>query len=206
MFRSLAPALGAFAELRLGPVTKRWTASLEGGFDGWFARRSPKFRTNARRDLRKAQEAGVVIAPLRGAPDEPQDAASLYARIQRVEALSWKGELGSGFVTGDMRAFYGKMLPRLIARGALRALVAQKDGADVAFIFGGVLGGTYRGLQVSFDKRYRDLALGNVMQLEMIRRLAEEGLHTYDLGSDMEYKARWSEPGLETTTLIAFKR
>ena len=206
MFRSLVPALSGFAELRLGPVTKRWTATLDGGFDGWFARRSPKFRTNARRDLRKAQEAGVVITPLDAPPGMPSDPAALYARIQDIEARSWKGELGSGFVAGDMRAFYAKMLPRLIARGALRALVAQKDGVDIAFIFGGVLGGTYRGLQVSFDNRYRELALGNVMQLEMIRRLADEGLHTYDLGSDMDYKARWSEPGLETTTVIAFRR
>lgn len=203
LFRALVPALATFAELRIGPSTKRWAASLEGGFDGWLARRSSKFRTNARHARQKAAEAGLVIEAV---DPTATDAEALYARIQAIEARSWKGELGSGFVAGDMRAFYAKMLPNLMARGALRANIARLGGEDVAFIFGGVLGDTYRGLQVSFDNRFRSLALGNVMQLAMIERLAAEGLHTYDLGSDMEYKARWSEPGLETVTLIAFRR
>lgn len=205
LFRELAGRLSTMlgASLKLGPATTRWTATLRGGFDGWLSRRSAKFRANLRRALAKARASGLAFEWYDALT--PEAASALYERILTIEATSWKGLEGSGFVGGDMRTFYRAMVPRLARAGALRAVVATKDGVDAAFVFGGVFGGTYRGLQVSFDDRYRELSLGNVMQAEMIARLAAAGVATYDLGSDMEYKARWAEPGIETVTLVAFK-
>jgi len=37
-------------------------------------------------------------------------------------------------------------------------------------------------------------------------RLGDEGVATYDLGSEMAYKLRWAEGGLVTVTLIAIGR
>jgi CelD/BcsL family acetyltransferase involved in cellulose biosynthesis len=105
-----------------------------------------------------------------------------------------------------MRLFYERALARLIPAGAFRGLVATIEGRDVGFVFGGVFGSTYRGLQVSFDADHRALGLGNVLQARLIERLAGEGITTYDLGSDIEYKARWAEPGLTTATLVVLQR
>jgi CelD/BcsL family acetyltransferase involved in cellulose biosynthesis len=127
----------------------------------------------------------------------------LYERIYRIETRSWKGMEGSGFVDGGMRAFYAAMVPMLAERGAMRAIIGRVGETDVCFIFGGIFAGTFRGLQMSFDENFRELELGNAMQILMLQRLQYEGLSIYDLGSDMAYKARWSDQVFETVTLVA---
>jgi hypothetical protein len=203
-FALLVRHFGRSYRLGLGPTTKRHSASLAGGFDGFMGRRSAKFRANLRRAQRAAAAAGITfeVGPRRGAAEA---AAALHARAMAVEARSWKGLSGQGVNQGSMLPFYGHMLPRVMARGGLRCLFARRGGEDVAFLFGAVTGATFRGLQVSFDDRYRALSLGNVMQAAMIERLCEEGLGWYDLGSDLPYKARWSEEGLVTGTLAVVK-
>lgn len=223
-FRALASAFGRRFELRLGPATERFRASLSGGFDGWLSRRSALFRKRLRASLRWAHRelefewfgSGEVLST--------EAARALFERIHAVETRSWKGLEGTGFVAGDMRRFYERMVPELalaprepaIAANAgaavpsgdhrLRVLFARRHGEDVAVCFGGVLGDVYRGLQNSFDDRYREHSLGNVMQAESIRRLGEEGVAIYDLGSGMEYKARWSDEVFETVALLVIRR
>jgi hypothetical protein len=204
LFRALVRGLGRHAELRVGPLTTRHEASLEGGYDGWLGRRSPLFRKRIRQAVRGVDRGGIRLEWI-GA-GAVVDGEALFERIHRVERRSWKGMEGTGFVQGDMYTFYRRMVPRLARAGKLRVLFASKDGEDIAFCFGGVLGDTYRGLQNSFDDRFRDLSLGNAMQANTIMRLAQEGVAVYDLGSEMEYKTRWADGGLETMTLIAVNR
>jgi len=209
LFQALVRGLARTAQLRLGPVTTRHQASLEGGFDGWLGRRSALFRKRIRQTLRGLEQAPVELEwvdtrhdPIGG----PFDGVALFERIHAIEQRSWKGMEGTGFVQGDMKAFYERMIPRLVQARLLRVLFARSAGADIAFCFGGVFGDTFRGLQNSFDDRFRGLSLGNAMQAHTIARLAEEGVRLYDLGSEMEYKARWAEGGLQTVTLIAVNR
>ena len=101
-----------------------------------------------------------------------------------------------------MGSFYREMNRRLVDRGARRLLFATLDGADVAYIFGGLFGDTYRGLQFSFDHRYADLSLGNLCQLEQIRRLCNEGVPNYDLGTEVRYKKRWGDRVFTTSSLF----
>jgi CelD/BcsL family acetyltransferase involved in cellulose biosynthesis len=101
-----------------------------------------------------------------------------------------------------MADFYDRMTRRLAARGRLRATLARFGDEDVAMGFGATFGDTFRGLQMSYDDRFRDLALGNLVQHRLISGLAEEGIRLYDLGTDIGYKRRWSEPGLETVALV----
>ena len=133
-------------------------------------------------------------------------ASALYPRILAIESRTWKSASGNGADTGSMRAFYADMLPRLAARGGLRVLLVQRDGEDLGYLHGGVVGDHFRGLQVSFDERVRDLSLGNLLQREMIARLCEEGCASYDLGTRSEYKRRWAEEGLQTITVLARPR
>ncbi len=193
---------GGRYRLGLGPECPRRTASLEGGVDGFLSRRSAKFRASVRRAARKAAAEGFVTtyAPA------VADAAALLTRVMAVEGASWKGLAGEGVNAGPARAFYADMLPRLARRGTLRAVLITRDGEDVAFCVGGVMGDTYRGLQVSFDDRFRAWAPGNLAQLAMIEGLCAEGVAAYDLGTDMPYKHRWAEPGLTTVTVSVARR
>ena len=73
---------------------------------------------------------------------------------------------------------------------------------NASHVLGATFGDTYRGLQFSFDHRFSDLALGNLCQIEEIRRAAEDGLREYDLGTEVEYKKRWADSVFETSSLL----
>ncbi|MEM8883012.1 MAG: GNAT family N-acetyltransferase [Planctomycetota bacterium] len=178
--------------LGVGEVQRRWQASL----DGYWDRRSRKLRHELRRLGARAERAGVTVERADG------DAASIYARILDIEARSWKGPADTGLRNEEMRAFYRELVKRLHARDRLRVRFARLQGEDIGYIAGGVIGDQYRGLQFSFDNRFRDLAPGNLMQRVEIDALIEEGFTVYDLGIDLPYKARWADTCVETTTLV----
>ncbi len=201
--RLVALALCGLAEP--GPEMARIVASLEGGLDGFWSRRSPKFRANSRRARRAAASSGVTYEYFTGVNDKVS-LAHLWKRILRIEARSRKAAIGGGLSVPEMRVFYERMLPRLAARGALRVVFARRGEDELAFVFGGIFGGVYRGLQVSFDDRFAAESPGVLVHLEMIERLCDEGVGGYDLGTDMEYKRRWGEVGLVTRTWLVSRR
>jgi CelD/BcsL family acetyltransferase involved in cellulose biosynthesis len=197
--RGLLRALDGACHLRVGPTTRRVCADLDGGLDGFLARRSANLRRSLERAARRARARGIVFEEAHaGAPDP----AALYARILAVEARSWKGLAGTGLAGDEMQGFYRLMLPRLGRARALRLLFARDGERDVAFILGAVQDGIYRGLQLSADAEHATLSLGNLCQLEQVRRLADEGVRLYDLGTDVPYKARWGERPVDTVTLV----
>ncbi len=185
-----------------GGMIGRRRADLTGGVDGFLSRRSPKFRANLRRDRRRLLREGFEFQRLRPGRDT---VAPVYRRILEVERRSWKGRQGGGLADPAMGRFYGEMLPILADWGTLRVVFVRRDEEDVAFCFGGIYDGIYRGLQMSYDDRYRRLSLGNQAQFEMIRWLAEEGVSTYDLGQDIPYKERWSDSNVESVALYAVR-
>lgn len=183
-----------------GMKTARCAARLDGGWDGYLSRRTPKFRKNARNNTRRCEAAGVSFVEIR--PLDAVSAASVFERVLTIEERSWKGRAGTGIDTGRMRAFYATMFPRLARRGALRVGFAVRDGVDVAYIAGGHGSDGYRGLQISFDDDLRHLALGSYCHLRTIRALCEERVPVYDMGQDMEYKHRWGEAIIETQAIV----
>jgi hypothetical protein len=185
-----------------GPPTQRIAASLDGGVDGFLSRRSPKLRATLRHAARAARASSVRLARQRDFT--PGEVTALLDRAVAVERRSWKAIDGGGLTDASMETFYRLMLPRLARAGALRAIFAVDGDRDVAFCFGGVTTrGVYRGLQSSYDDAYAPLSPGALVHLEMITLLCEEGATLYDLGTDMEYKRRWGEPGLETVSCVA---
>jgi hypothetical protein len=195
-FELVARALAPRYHLRLGPPARRFVASLEGGLDGFLARRTKNFRRALLRAVRRAADAGVEFV---------SDPSGDYERLLAVEQKSWKSQDGVGIIASEMVQFYRLMVPRLVRRGALRLCFARIGGEDVAYILGGVLGDTYRGLQFSYAAANEALSLGNVCQYHQIAALAAEpAIRAYDLGSEVDYKRRWGEIVHETVTLLAF--
>ncbi|MHC4937483.1 MAG: GNAT family N-acetyltransferase [Planctomycetota bacterium] len=182
LLESLRPHCG----LAVGDPQHRWRASL----DGYWDRRPRKLKQDLRRMRKRASERGL----------EFERAEADYDRILDIERRSWKGPRGTGLMIEDMRRFYEVLLARLGERA--RVLFARLDGKDIGYIAGGVMGDQYRGLQFSFDDHYRDLAPGNLMQAAEIDALIEEGYALYDLGIDIDYKARWADERVETSTMI----
>ncbi len=197
-----------FSELNavfLGPATLRHVASLEGGFDGWMTRRSSRFRANLRRAMRLAQSTGIETEWLSEFSDETFRQAS-FQRALAIDDDSWKGETGQGLRASEMATFYDRMTERLARRNQLRMIFLKLGGRDIAMGFGAQCGDTLRGLQMSYVKEYASYSPGNVLQARFIQRLEAEGIERYDLGTDLGYKARWSEAGLETAALVIRRR
>lgn len=197
-FYAFIEAFRSGHSIRVGNETKRIRASLEGGVAGWKKRRKHSFRRNLSNMQNRCHKAGIEFEYHRHCTDWE----SLWRRILTVERRCWKGLSGSGIHQGSMKTFYTRMLPGLAARDMLRIGFARKDDQDLAYIFGGVFGETYRGLQLSFEQGNESLSLGNFMQYNKIVRLVDEGVETYDLGQDMAYKYKWAETAKSTKALL----
>jgi CelD/BcsL family acetyltransferase involved in cellulose biosynthesis len=174
-----------------GPTEVVCSASLAGGLDGFLARRSALLRKRLRQAARRAAQRGVSFE--RCQPRSAEAAAAAYARLLAIESRSWKGIERCGMNEPPAREFYAAMLQRLSASGSGRVIFARCDERDVGFVFGGVSGDRYRGQQFSFAEDFRALSLGNLLQVEQIRWLAEEGVGHYDMGQLLEYKQHWTE-------------
>jgi CelD/BcsL family acetyltransferase involved in cellulose biosynthesis len=180
----------------LRPVSRHWREypgmdvmqiDLGDGFEAWMERRSKKFRRSLR--ALAGTLPGLEILDLsKNDPDE------IFARILAIQQASYKWQEGTDiFQMPGYAAFYRELLEGLHATGGLRVLMARRDGIDLAHIFGGVAGKTYRGLQMSYLEEVRDLSLGNRLQLENLRRCADAGITIYDLGMHAPYKERWAD-------------
>ena len=200
--RRLAPLLdgvgGRFSVRAFSPL-ERCVASLDGGLEGWLSRRSKSFRRNLRAAERRASAEGISFRWLSHPSEE--EWPELYRLILEVESSSWKGRAGQGVDRGPMESFYRRLLPRLLAEGQLRVLLAERDGEAVGYLHGAHWRSSFRGLQFSFDEHWSRLGLGNVLQWQALTRLCEAGVLQYDLGTPHEYKQAWSEPGLTTVGL-----
>jgi len=198
LFHALLTAFAGDHRLYQGVTVSRLKADLGGGVDGYMSRRSASFRNNLRRALRRCHEAGVTFQVHRQAEAwEPH-----FARIMAVEQASWKGLSQQGVAEGAMRLFYERLMARQVPLGRSRWIFARLDNQDIGYLLGGVLGSTFRGYQFSFDESYRNLSLGNVLQYHMIQELCHEGIGTYDLGVEMDYKRAWGEHEQITTSLL----
>lgn len=191
--------------VRRGAVTVRHIASLDGGVDGFLRRRSSNFRKALHKSERAARAAGIELVVAADGSSQGVDAEALFARIMAVEAGSWKSREGVGVSAGPMRAFYQAMLPRLLAKGRARVMFARRGELDIGYIMGSVFEGEYRGLQFSYRDEYSEYSIGSLCQLHQIEALCSEGVAAYDLGTEMEYKARWAEQQFATELQILIR-
>lgn len=201
LLREVLARTGRAYAVALGPRTRRYVADLSEGVEGFLRRRSTGFRKNLRKAERRAAARGLAFE----VHDQSSRVEEDFERILAIERRSWKGRSGVGIDRGPMRALYREMHERLRRRGALRLAFARLDGEDAAYVLGGRFLDTYRGLQFSYDERHQALSLGSLCQLHEIRRLVEDGVERYDLGTEVRYKKRWGER-VFTTTSLALRR
>jgi len=175
-------------------------ASLSGNVDGYLSRRSSKFGKNIRQSALRLADKSVFFE--RCLPISIEQADKAYARMLSVEETSWKGIGQCGMNVQPSQDFYWLMLRRLSLSGKGRIIFAKNDCRDIGFIFGGITGQNYRGQQFSYAEDWSSYSIGNLLQLEQIRWLCEEGIARYDLGQAIDYKAYWAELELRTENVL----
>lgn len=182
-------------------------ASLSGGLDGYLSRRTANHRRNLKREAAKAKEQGIHFE--RVLPTTEREAQDAFDRMLAVERASWKGLGHCGMAEPMVCDFYAFLLRRMAPAKEGRIIFARREDEDVGFIFGGMAGRIYRGQQFSYAQRWHELSIGNLMQMEKIRWLCEEGATRYDMGSmtgpKMQYKAHWVETALPIRTWLIEK-
>jgi hypothetical protein len=205
LFIAVRSAFGRLFTLRRVSETRRVLASLDGGLDGFLARRSRKFRANLRRAQTTARDCGITFTRLSLRAADDVDA--IYPTIMGIESLSWKSRAGEGVDREPMRSFIAGVMRRCAARDDLRLVLAEKDGRLVGYLHGSVAARGFRGLQMSYDEELAHLSLGNLLQAEMIAWLCEDPeVELYDLGSELEYKHAWGESVFTTWSIAAARR
>lgn len=189
-----------FAIYRLKPVVV-CRASLDAGIDGFLERRSALFRKRLRQATRRAATRGIHFERI--VARTPAEADAAFDRMLVVERSSWKGKARRGMEQPASSAFYRAMARRLTASGNGRVVFARADECDVGFIFGGIAGPVYRGQQFSYLESWAEASIGNLLQQEQIRWLAEDPaiLH-YDMGPLMDYKPHWAEEQIPLDALL----
>lgn len=189
--RLVLSGVARFFHVRRLPGYGCRVASLAGGFAAFLSRRSSRFRRLIRELEEAAEQSGIRECRFQG---KGIDVGSLFMRILQLESAAWKEQSGVGiFGQERYRRFYGALLDDLGRQGCLRAVILQRDGIDLAYAVGGVLGSHYRGLQMAYRADTSFSGLGHLAQLRMIRMLAAEGIAEYDLGMDLDYKRRWAD-------------
>ena len=199
LYRRLGRRLGGRRRLRIARDAASCQVDLSGGVEAFLARRSRGFRSGLRADRRRVHGAGIAFDY-----EAPADPASALRRILELEARGWKEAAAQGiFQSPRPRRFYGDLFARAAAAGRLRTIFAQREGVDVAYAVGGLAGTTYRGYQMTYAQEHARLGIGNVTQLEMMERLAAEGVvRLFDLGMEVEYKRRWEDRRLRFSTVL----
>lgn len=190
------------------PVSLQRSASLLGGMDSYLSRRSGNFRSKMKKARRKAAESGILFE--RVVPSGLKEADAVYARMVAVEEKSWKGKGHCGMTEPPSLEFYHAMIRRLSLYRGGRVMFAMHEGRDIGFIFGGMAGSCYRGQQFSYDTDWKAFSIGDLLQMEQLDWLCEEGAVRYDMGmSDhpsMAYKTHWAETELSLHACLLMPR
>lgn len=200
--KALLAELGGAGEVRLREKRVLRAASLEGGLDGYLARRPSRMRKNLRRESRRANAHGVRFERVR--PQTPSGARISFARMQAIEQASWKADDEQAYSILSKAKVYRPLLERMSRNGDVRIVFAVMGQRDVGFILGGVFGRIYSGMHFSYDQRVAALSIGNLLQLEKIRWLSQDGIERYDMGiggdGQVAYKRHWAEIEIHSRT------
>jgi CelD/BcsL family acetyltransferase involved in cellulose biosynthesis len=166
---------------------------------------SSNLRHDVERRLRRLCETGAVSVELYEGGEE------LDARLEegfRVEASNWKGARGTAIASQSAtRRFYTEIARWAASQGWLRLVFLRLDGRPIAFQFDLEDGARYYSLKIGYDREYERFSPGKLLTHCMVSRFVVSGPASYELlGTDEEWKFRWTGTSRERARFLAFAR
>lgn len=169
-----------------------WTQAamvdLNGSWEDYLATRPARFRSELRRQHRRAAECGpLCYERLRPGGADCHAAASLPLYDQCVELArrSWQGSSQSGTTLSHQPVcgFLREVHVAAAAAGAVDLNVLRIGDRMAAFAYNYVTGGRVYGLRAGFDPEFAEAGAGTVLLSHMIRDSFQRGDRLIDLGT-----------------------
>ena len=179
--------------------------SFPDDFDDYLMQLGP----NTRSQLRRQQKAVFSRPDVRVTECEaPEQVPEFLAALFDLHAQRWqlKGEAGSFVRKPMLRRFYERFKPLMARRGWLR-IYALKEGRHFRAVqIGYLYNGVFMQIQEGFDPTFVP-GSGNVLRLEVIRRLIGEGVRRYDFLAGVDpHKLRWGAQVSNGASLFLVRR
>jgi CelD/BcsL family acetyltransferase involved in cellulose biosynthesis len=179
--------------------------SLDHGYDGFLASRSPKFRNYLRRKTRKLEAAGRLEVRRAGHDVAVEEA---YGHLLEIEARSWKHANGSAISDRPrQREFYRLLCEGASRSGRLHLMVMYLDDRPIAFNLGITAGDRYSYLKTSFDEELRPYSPATVLRARLVESLCAEGIRSLDFPAEpYRWEEQWTDRLRWHCSVLAFNR
>lgn len=166
---------------------------------------SSNFRKNLKKQLRRLSTAGTASWRfLRGRECAPDNFEEFFA----LEASGWKADAGGAIRTHASKlAYYRSMLFGLAQRGQLELHFLDLEGRPIAAQLGVRRGGVLSLLKIAYDEGYAQLAPGNMLFLESLRRsISSQEISELNCLTDMAWHRNWGMDRREYVDVEVYPR
>jgi CelD/BcsL family acetyltransferase involved in cellulose biosynthesis len=180
-----------------GYLTELWRSAeapyipIEGTWDEYFNRLSPKLRANLRRRERRLQQFGDIRMEVIGSGPEVGDALEEGLRI---EAAGWKGRAGTAIAADETtHRFYSLLARRAARRGWLRLHFLRVGDRRIAFDFSLFYAGKAFMLKPAYDPAFAACSPYSQLLVRILQDHFARGVKEFDfLGQEDAWKFDWA--------------
>jgi len=180
-----------------GYLTGLWRSAeapyipIEGSWDAYFKRLSPKLRANLRRRERRLRQFGDISMEVVGSGQEVGDALEEGLRI---EAAGWKGRAGTAIAAdAATHRFYSLLALRAARRGWLRLHFLRVGGRRIAFDFSLFYAGKAFLLKPAYDPAFAACSPYSQLLVRILQDHFARGVKEFDfLGREDAWKLDWA--------------
>jgi CelD/BcsL family acetyltransferase involved in cellulose biosynthesis len=164
---------------------------IEGSWDEYFNRLSPKLRANLRRRERRLQQFGDIRMEVVGSGQEVEDALEEGLRI---EAAGWKGRAGTAIAADEAtHRFYSLLARRAARRGWLRLHFLRVGERRIAFDFSLFYAGKAFMLKPAYDPAFASCSPYSQLLVRILQDHFARGVREFDfLGREDAWKFDWA--------------
>ncbi len=164
---------------------------IEGGWDAYFNRLSPKLRANLRRRGKRLQQFGDVRMEVVGFG---QEVGGALEEGLRIEAAGWKGRAGTAIVADEAtHRFYSLLARRAARRGWLRLHFLRVGGRRIAFDFSLFYSDKAYLLKPAYDPEFATCSPYSQLLVRILQDHFDRGVKEFDfLGQEDVWKFNWA--------------
>jgi CelD/BcsL family acetyltransferase involved in cellulose biosynthesis len=165
---------------------------IDGDWNGYWARRSNKFKKSIRNKINKANNVGYSVEKIRFDRNEPDALADML----RISAASWKRDIGTDLLTKkDNWSFYKELCAVYGCAGYISLYFLNVQGMRAAFEFHIEDRNIVYPIRADYDRVHEKLSPGSILEYEIIKSTFERGdIKEYNsCGHTYKYLMNWTK-------------